>query len=81
MFGCGAYTYIPSDVRVNKLAPGAELMMFIRYTDGTKGFKFIQKPNNVIFHATMALFDEYVFPFCPDMKGPGHTRIGANYPQ
>ena len=65
---------------MNKLAPRAELVTFIGYTDGTKGFKFIRKPNNVIYHATTALFDEYVFPFCPDMKSPGHTRIGANYP-
>ena len=43
VFGCRAYAYIPSDIRVNKLAPQAELMTFIGYTDGTKGFKFIRK--------------------------------------
>ena len=41
VFGCGAYVYIPDDVRVNKLAPRAEVMIFLGYTSGTKGFKFM----------------------------------------
>ena len=55
-------------------------MTFLGYTDGTKGFKFMRKPNNVIFHAVTALFDEFMFPHCPDNKSPGHTRIGREYP-
>src|ERR1700678_4304578 len=39
VFGCGAYVFLPEDVCVNKLAPRAELMTFIGYTDGTKGYK------------------------------------------
>src|SRR6266446_4505233 len=55
-------------------------MTFLGYTDGTKGYKFMRKPNNIIFHAMAALFDEYMFPQCPDNKSPGHTCIGREYP-
>ena len=41
VFRCGAYVYIPDDVQVNKLAPRAEVMIFLSYTSGTKGFKFM----------------------------------------
>ena len=80
VFGCGAYVFIPEDVRTNKLAPRAEMMTFLGYTSGVKGFKFMRKPNNVIFQSVTALFDEFVFPHCPDQKSPGHTRIGREYP-
>ena len=45
-----------------------------------KGFKFMRKPNNVIFHGVTAMFDEHMFPSCPDNISPGSTHIGANYP-
>ena len=80
VFGCGAYVFILEDVCVNKLAPRAEVMTFIGYTSGTKGFKFIRKPNNVIFHAVMAIFDEHMFLSCPDNISPGSMCVGANYP-
>ena len=80
VFGCGAYVYIPDDVRVNKLAPRAEVMTFLGYTSGMKGLKFMRKPNNVIFHGVTAMFYEHMFPSCPDNISPGLTRIGANYP-
>ena len=60
VFRCGTYVYIPDDVRVNKLTPRAEVMIFLRYTSGTKGFTFMRKPNNVIFHGITAMFDEYI---------------------
>ena len=80
VFGCGAYVYIPDDVRVNKLAPRAEVMTFLGYTSGMKGLKFMRKPNNVIFHGVTAMFYEHMFPSCPDNISPGLTCIGANYP-
>ena len=55
-------------------------MTFLNYTSGTKGFKFMRKPNNVIFHAVMAMFDEHMFPSCPDNISPGSMHIGANHP-
>ena len=80
VFGCGAYVFIPEDIRQNKLTPRAEVMTFLGYTSGVKGFKFMRKPNNVIFQAVTVLFDEFMFPNCPDNKSPGHTRIGREYP-
>ena len=41
VFRCEAYVYILDDVQVNKLAPRAEVMIFLSYTPGTKGFKFM----------------------------------------
>ena len=38
---CGAYVFIPEEVHVNKLAPRAELMTFLEYTNRTKGFYFM----------------------------------------
>ena len=40
----------------------------------------MRKPNNVIFHGVTAMFDEHMFPSCPDNISPGSTCIGANYP-
>ena len=80
MFGCGAYVFIAEEVRQNKLTPRAEMMTFLGYTSGVKGFKFMRKPNNIIFQAVTALFDEFMFPNCPDNKSPGHTHIGREHP-
>ena len=73
--GCGAYIFIPEEVWVNKLAPRAELLTFLGYTNGTKGFHFMQGPNNVIFQATTTLFDEKMFPHCLDTMDQGHTHV------
>ncbi|TFK37113.1 hypothetical protein BDQ12DRAFT_753808 [Crucibulum laeve] len=42
-------------------------MTFIGFTDGIKGYKFISHKNQ-IFHAGTALFNEELFPRCPDSK-------------
>ena len=55
-------------------------MIFLGYTSGMKGFKFMRKPNNVIFHGVTAMFDEHMFPSCPDHISPGSTHIRDNYP-
>ena len=80
VFRCGAYVYIPDDVWVNKLTPRAEVMIFLGYTSGMKDFKYMWKPNNVIFHGVTTMFDEHMFPSCPEKISPGSTYIGANYP-
>lgn len=64
VFGCGAYVYIPADVRTNKLSPKSELMTYLGNTE--HGWKFMRAPNNVIFTAAHAEFDEGIFPKCPD---------------
>ncbi|KZP09577.1 hypothetical protein FIBSPDRAFT_697184, partial [Athelia psychrophila] len=46
--------------------------------DNKKAYKFMRLPNNVIFTGTTALFDETLFPKCPDHKQRTFTRIGEN---
>ena len=75
VFGCGAYVFLPEEVRTNKLNPKSELMTFIGYPQGTKGWMFMRGPNNVIFTVAQALFDETLFPKCPDMCRPGYTPV------
>jgi len=41
VFGCGAYVFLPEEVRANKLAPRSELMSYIRYETGIKGWRFV----------------------------------------
>ena len=77
VFGCGAYVYIHEDIRVNKLAPRSEMMIFLGYPEGIKGYLFMRAPNNVLFTAATATFDETYFPKCPDAKHPrGPTQTG-----
>jgi len=41
VFGYGAYVFLPEEVRVNKLTPRLELMIYIRYETGVKGWRFM----------------------------------------
>jgi len=77
VFGCGAYVYLPEDIQVNKLAPRSEMMIFLGYPEGIKGYLFMRLPNNVLFMVATAMFDETYFPKCPDAKLPhGPTQTG-----
>ncbi|KAJ3743057.1 hypothetical protein DFH05DRAFT_1387841, partial [Lentinula detonsa] len=38
VFGCAAYVFIHPERRKNKLSPHSELMTFIGYDKGTKGY-------------------------------------------
>ncbi|KZP30221.1 hypothetical protein FIBSPDRAFT_726364, partial [Athelia psychrophila] len=61
------------------LAPKSELMIYIGMADDNKkAYKFMCLPNNVIFAGTTALFDETLFPKCPDHKQRTFTHIGEN---
>jgi hypothetical protein len=60
----------------NNLSPRSELMTFIGIIEGTKGYIFMRSPNNVIFTAIQALFDEKLFPKCPTMRRLGYTPVG-----
>jgi transposase InsO family protein len=42
VFGCAAYVYLPPEVHKNKLSAKAELMVFLSYTDGMKGYRFMR---------------------------------------
>jgi hypothetical protein len=73
VFGCGTYVFLPEEVHHNKLNPKSELMTFIGYSQGTKGYLFMRSLNNVLFTAIQALFDETLYPKCPDMRHLEYT--------
>jgi hypothetical protein len=75
VFGCGAYVFLPEDVRSNNLSPRSEMMTFIGIVEGTKGYIFMRSPNNIVFTAIQALFDETLFPKCPNMRRLGYTPV------
>ena len=50
-------------------------MTFLGYRDGHESNMFMHTPNNVIFTAAMALFDEHLFPKCAKHKVPPVTQI------
>ena len=76
IFGCGAYVFLPKEVRKNKLSPKSELMTFLGYRFGHEAnMIFMRAPNNVLFYGTTALFDETLFPKCPTTKIPPVTQI------
>jgi hypothetical protein len=61
VFGCAVYVYLPKEKRVNKLAARSELMTYIGWVQGIKGYRFMTVDNRVFMGAT-ATFDEMVFP-------------------
>ncbi|KAF8626438.1 hypothetical protein AX17_006558, partial [Amanita inopinata Kibby_2008] len=69
VFRCAAYIYLPDEKHPNKLAPKAELMVYLGRPEGTKGWLFM-KQNNSIFISTTAVFDESWFPRCKDQSQP-----------
>ena len=82
VFGCGAYVFIPTEVRKNKLSPKSEMMTYLGCAPGGSGWLFMRGPNNVLFTAAQATFDEDLFPRCP--KTPGlreNTRLQTPMPK
>ena len=75
VFGCGAYVFLLEKVHHNKLSPKSELMTFIGYPQGINGYLFMRSPNNVLFTAVQALFNETLYPKCPNMHRPGYTPV------
>jgi len=75
VFGCGAYVFIPAEIRANKLAPKSELMTYLGNAPAGYGFMFMRSPNNVLFYATHCVFDEILFPRCPKQGQPSNTRL------
>ena len=75
VFRCGVYVFLLEEVCTNKLNPKSKLMMFIGYPARTKGYLFMRSPNNVLYTAVQALFDETLYLKCPDMHQPGFTPL------
>jgi hypothetical protein len=80
VLGCGAYVFIPEEVRINKLAPRSELMTYLGTHPGGKGWIFMRGPNNIIFSAAQATFDELHFPKCPTASVRRNTRLQSTAP-
>ena len=80
VFGCGAYVHLPDDVRKDKLSPKSELMIFLGYPDGLKGYLFMQLPNNTLFKGTTAIFDEEMMPKCNKIVKRRFTPVGDKLP-
>ena len=78
VFGCAAHVFLHEDIRVNKLSPKSELMIFLGYKEGVKGFLFMRQPNNVLFTGATALFDEKLFLKCPEGKLRGFIPVGED---
>jgi hypothetical protein len=76
VFGCGACVFLPEDMRSNNLSPRSKLMTFIGLSEGTKGYIFMRSPNNNVFTAIQALFNETLFPKCPTMRCVDYTPVG-----
>jgi len=57
------------------MAPKVELMVFLGMHSGGKGYIFMHGPNNVIFSAAHATFDESLFPRCPKRTLQNNTRL------
>ncbi|KAF8662010.1 hypothetical protein AX16_001242 [Volvariella volvacea WC 439] len=75
IFGCGAYVYLPENVRKNKLTPKSELMVYLGQIPGIKRYRFMRLHNNSLFIGTTAFFDENIFPKCPDFNNFGSTTF------
>jgi len=68
VFRCGAYIFLPEDVRANKLSPTSETMIYLGQPARYKGFCFYRITTGRIFISATAVFDETFFPCCPDSK-------------
>ena len=75
VFGCGAYVFLPAEVRANKLAPKSELMTYLGNAPGAGGFMFMRLPNNVLFYSTHCIFDKVLFPKCATPVKKSLTRL------
>jgi hypothetical protein len=69
VFSCSAYVHILKDTHVDVLLPKSKLMVYLSHTKGIKASTFMQLSNNTVYTSTTALFDEALFPKCPQ----GHT--------
>jgi hypothetical protein len=81
VFGCTAYVFLPPEVCKNKLSPKSELMIFLGFKPGIKGFRFMRMPNNVVFMGATAIFDETLFPKCEKPFIPDVTDIPEALPE
>jgi len=80
IFRCGAYVFLPEDVRANKLSPKSETMVYLEQPASYKGFCFYHITNGQIFIGATTVFNETYFPCCPDGKQRHFTELGDEPP-
>jgi len=80
VFGCGAYVFLPEDVRANKLSPKSKTMVYLGQPASYKGFFFYHITNGWIFIGATAVFDETYFSRCPDGKQWHFIELGDEPP-
>jgi len=80
VFRCATYVYLPEEVHSNKMGPKSELLTYISYDSGTKGYKFMHV-SNTVFIGAMATFDENLFPHCPIAHTPCITNSDEEQPE
>ena len=71
-WGSAAYVHIPKERRKNKMSQKSELMLFMGYAEGTKGWRFMNK-NNKLFMSPNAIFVESWFPHVKYNKIENHN--------
>ena len=62
------------------MGPRSELMTYIGYESGTKGYKFMWV-SNTIFIGAMTTFDQNLFPHCPIAQTPCITNSDDEQPE
>ena len=80
VLGSGAYVFLPAEIRTDKLTPRSELMTYLGNAPGVKGWLFMRSPNNILFTAAQATFDETFFPRCPKAVRQPTTRLQTPAP-
>jgi len=80
VFGCGAYVHLPAEVRKDKLSSKSELMIFLGYPDGVKGYLFMRLPFNTLFKGTTAVFDKGMMPKCSKVVRRRFTPVSDKLP-
>ena len=68
VFGCGAYVYLQTTARDNKMALKSELMTYIGVAPGNEQNFLFMRSTNAIFTATHVIFNERDFHCCPKNK-------------
>ena len=81
VFGCGAFVYLPTMARANKMAPKSELMTYIGVAPGNECNFLFMCSINAVFTAAHAVFDECHSPCCPKNRHkPLENPLGGGNP-
>ncbi|PIL22579.1 hypothetical protein GSI_15268 [Ganoderma sinense ZZ0214-1] len=78
VFGCGAYVFLPPEVRKNKLSPKSELMIYLGVGAGNHNHKFMRLPNNVIFTAAQRYLMKVCFQNAHMKRSDKGSRVCPN---